>query len=174
MADNGKGSSFISLLQSTTSNRVTPRHWSPGIATDLYTYPIQLSVDLADNGKGSSFISLLQSTTSNRVTPRHCSPGIATDLYTYPIQLSVDLADSGKGSSFISLLQSKTSNRVTPRHWSPGIAVNTYQVLQINRVYTRLNKKGALAIRHIFSLVDMITKPKFSNCPNVFKIGLFR
>ena len=34
--------------------------------------------------------------------------------------------------------------------------------------------KGALAIRRIFSLVDMITKPKFSNCPNIFKIGLFR
>ena len=34
--------------------------------------------------------------------------------------------------------------------------------------------QGALAIRRIFSLVDMITKPKFSNCPNVFKIGLFR
>ena len=28
--------------------------------------------------------------------------------------------------------------------------------------------KGALAIRRIFSLVDMIKKPKFSNCPNVF------
>ena len=28
--------------------------------------------------------------------------------------------------------------------------------------------KGALVIRRIFSLVDMITKPKFSNCPNVF------
>ena len=34
--------------------------------------------------------------------------------------------------------------------------------------------KGALAIRRIFSLVDMITKPKFSNCPNVYKIGLLR
>ena len=34
--------------------------------------------------------------------------------------------------------------------------------------------KGALAIRRIFSLVDMITKPKFSNSPNIFKIGLFR
>ena len=34
--------------------------------------------------------------------------------------------------------------------------------------------KGALAIRRIFSLVDRITKPKFSNCPYVFKIGLFR
>ena len=34
--------------------------------------------------------------------------------------------------------------------------------------------KGALAIRRIFSLVEMITKPEFSNCPNIFKIGLFR
>ena len=34
--------------------------------------------------------------------------------------------------------------------------------------------QGALAIRRVFSLVDMITKPKFSNCPNIFKIGLFR
>ena len=34
--------------------------------------------------------------------------------------------------------------------------------------------KGALAIRRIFSLVDMIAKPKLSKCPNVFKIGLFR
>ena len=39
---------------------------------------------------------------------------------------------------------------------------------------TQIKIKGALAIRRIFSLVDMITKPKFSNCPNVFKIGLFR
>ena len=37
-----------------------------------------------------------------------------------------------------------------------------------------LSYQGALAIRRIFSLVDMITKPKFSYCPNVFKIGLFR
>ena len=41
-------------------------------------------------------------------------------------------------------------------------------------LYTHREKKGALAIRRIFSLVDMITKPKFSNCPNVFKIGLIR
>ena len=34
--------------------------------------------------------------------------------------------------------------------------------------------KRVLAIRRIFSLVDMITKPKFSNCPNIFKIGVFR
>ena len=32
--------------------------------------------------------------------------------------------------------------------------------------------KGALAIRRIFSIVDMITKPKFSNCPNVFAVAL--
>ena len=30
------------------------------------------------------------------------------------------------------------------------------------------------AIRRIFSLVDMNPKTKFSNCPNVFKTGLFR
>ena len=42
----------------------------------------------------------------------------------------------------------------------------------LNRVVSHC--QGALAIRRIFSLVDMITKPKFSNCHNVFKIGLFR
>ena len=34
--------------------------------------------------------------------------------------------------------------------------------------------KGVLAIRCIFSLVDMITNTKFSHCPYVFKIGLVR
>ena len=29
-----------------------------------------------------------------------------------------------------------------------------------------------LAIRRIFSLVDMITNTKFSNCPSVFKMGV--
>ena len=33
--------------------------------------------------------------------------------------------------------------------------------------------KEVLAIRRIFSLVDMITKAKFSNNPNDFKIRLF-
>ena len=33
--------------------------------------------------------------------------------------------------------------------------------------------KEALAIRRIFSLVGMITKAKFSNSPNDFKIRLF-
>ena len=32
--------------------------------------------------------------------------------------------------------------------------------------------KEVLAIRRIFSLVDMITNTKFSNCHNVFKIGV--
>ena len=32
--------------------------------------------------------------------------------------------------------------------------------------------KELLAIRRIFSLVDMVTNTKFSNCPNVFKIGV--
>ena len=31
-----------------------------------------------------------------------------------------------------------------------------------------------LAIRRIFSLVDMITNNKFSHCPNIFKIGVVR
>ena len=32
--------------------------------------------------------------------------------------------------------------------------------------------KELLAIRRIFSLVGMITNTNFSNCPNVFKIGV--
>ena len=32
--------------------------------------------------------------------------------------------------------------------------------------------KGALAIRRVFSLVDMITKTKFSNCLNVLTEGV--
>ena len=41
-----------------------------------------------------------------------------------------------------------------------------------NPIYFFFFCKEALAIRRIFSLVDMITK--FSIRPNVFKIGLFR
>ena len=33
-------------------------------------------------------------------------------------------------------------------------------------------RKELLAIRRIFSQVEMITNTKFSNCPNVFKIGV--
>ena len=32
--------------------------------------------------------------------------------------------------------------------------------------------KEHIAIRRTFSLVDMITNTKFSNCPNVFEIGV--
>ena len=36
---------------------------------------------------------------------------------------------------------------------------------------TILDSQEALAIRHVFSLVDMITNTNFSNCTHVFKIG---
>ena len=39
--------------------------------------------------------------------------------------------------------------------------------------HDRCIREEALAIMRIFSLVDMITKAKFSNSPNDFKIRLF-
>ena len=39
-------------------------------------------------------------------------------------------------------------------------------------IHTHANTKEVPAIRHIFSLVDMITNTKFSNCPKSFKIGV--
>ena len=36
---------------------------------------------------------------------------------------------------------------------------------------SKLNKE-VLAIRRLISLVDIITNTKFSNCPNVSKIGV--
>ena len=56
--------------------------------------------------------------------------------------------------------------------------------MQLNTAFSSKNKKMSkaatpkedekehLAIRRIFSLVDMITNTKFSNCPNVFEIGV--
>ena len=41
----------------------------------------------------------------------------------------------------------------------------------LSPVFLRYMYKELLAIRRIFSLVDMITNTKFSNCPNVFEIG---
>ena len=41
-------------------------------------------------------------------------------------------------------------------------------------LFVMLTFKGALEIRCIVSLVDLITKAKFSNSPNVFKIDLIR
>ena len=40
------------------------------------------------------------------------------------------------------------------------------------RLHINKTKKAALAIRRIISIVDMITKAKFSNSPNDFKIRL--
>ena len=37
-----------------------------------------------------------------------------------------------------------------------------------------INIKEALVIRRVFSLLDMITNTKFSNCTLVFKIGADR
>ena len=42
----------------------------------------------------------------------------------------------------------------------------TFLVYIISKI---THSKELLAIRRIFSLVDMITNTKFSNCPNVFK-----
>ena len=76
--------------------------------------------------------------------------------------------------------------------WANQIHLQKFETLVFNdtvQVYTfgvesftdewireqcNLTSQGALGIRRIFSLVDMITNPKFLNCPNIFKIGLFR
>ena len=41
-------------------------------------------------------------------------------------------------------------------------------------VMSEFKRKEALVIRRVFSLVDMITNTKFSNCTLVFKIGAAR
>ena len=46
-------------------------------------------------------------------------------------------------------------------------------ISKLLRVIVGCNNKEALAIRRIFSLVEMITETKFSNSPNDFKIRLF-
>ena len=47
------------------------------------------------------------------------------------------------------------------------------KILQVlAEIFVYQSVKGVLAIRRIFSLVDMITNTKFSNCSNVFKIGV--
>ena len=48
------------------------------------------------------------------------------------------------------------------------------ELLVLILFYVKSLFKGVLAIRRVFSLVDMITNTKFSNCPNVFKIGVVR
>ena len=48
--------------------------------------------------------------------------------------------------------------------------ISKHRILMDNLLCWR--NKEALAIRHIFSLVDMLTKAKFSNSTNDFKIRL--
>ena len=68
-----------------------------------------------------------------------------------------------KHGRHIGIMSASTSSH----YWFP---FDNLKILNVVMLFI----KGALAIRRIFSLVDMITKPKFSNCPNIFKIGLFR
>ena len=51
------------------------------------------------------------------------------------------------------------------------VAQLEYATLRHPKMHSQTNE--ALAIRRIFSPVDMITKAKFSNSPNYFKIRLF-
>ena len=51
-----------------------------------------------------------------------------------------------------------------------GTASDSLGTIRIGDLH--LNDKELLAIRRIFSLVDMISNTKFSNCPYVFKIGV--
>ena len=48
-----------------------------------------------------------------------------------------------------------------------------FQYAKSKRLFSNcLQVKEVLAIRRIFYLADMITNTKFSNCPNVFRIGV--
>ena len=53
-------------------------------------------------------------------------------------------------------------------NFNPYIYILYYQ----SNILNYLPPKELLAIRRIFSLVGMITNTNFSNCPNVFKIGV--
>ena len=57
--------------------------------------------------------------------------------------------------------------------WVPLIGMVTYCTISLSYSLEFCFVKEALAIRRIFSLVDMITKAKFSNSPNDFKIRLY-
>ena len=58
----------------------------------------------------------------------------------------------------------------------PLLVHSTQQAIEFEKSLlvhsTQQASEEHLAIRRIFSLVDMITNTKFSNCPNVFKIGV--
>ena len=51
------------------------------------------------------------------------------------------------------------------------VYVNIHDILS-GELIVHVDCKELLAIRRMFFLVDMITNTKFSNCPNVFKIGV--
>ena len=48
------------------------------------------------------------------------------------------------------------------------------RVIILKTNFLILSHKETLAIRRVFSLVDIITNTKFSNCTHVFKIGAVR
>ena len=50
------------------------------------------------------------------------------------------------------------------------IAIAIRRIISLVDMITK--PKELLAIRRILSLVDMINNIKFSNCPNVFEIGV--
>ena len=55
-----------------------------------------------------------------------------------------------------------------PAH--PRSQISAFVIRVLERIIFKLaTGEELLAIRRIFSLVDMITNTKFSNCPNVFK-----
>ena len=55
-----------------------------------------------------------------------------------------------------------------------SVSCGKMYVLRNNRRLVKVLFKEHLAIRRIFSLVDMITNTKFSNCPDVFEIGVVK
>ena len=60
------------------------------------------------------------------------------------------------------------------KEWQLTVNVAKTKIMVIVRGRISRTTKEALAIRRVFSLVDMITNTKFSNCTLVFKIDLAR
>ena len=56
--------------------------------------------------------------------------------------------------------------------WHSNIYEQNKFHAQLSMIFLSIKHKELLAIRRIFSLVDMIINIKFSNCPNVFEIGV--
>ena len=115
-------------------------------------------------------------------------------LFTYGFRYIWIAQDVGDIGVFISQFKQRLTDCMTQR-WHADISessrCDTYKEFKsllnvekylcidipfsLRKAFARFrcsSHKGDLAIRRIFSLVDMITKPKFSNCPNIFKFGL--